>query len=96
MSSGYAYIMSNIARTTLYVGVTNDLNRGVWEHREGEGSNFTSKYNLCVLLFAEECPTLPDEIKREKQLKNWKREWKWDLIKTLNPELMDLYPTLRG
>ena len=96
MYSGYVYIMSNIARTTLYIGVTNDLNRRVWEHREGEGSKFTSKYNLSVLLYAEQCPTMPDAIKREKQLKNWKREWKWDLIKTLNPELIDLYPTLRG
>ena len=95
MYHGYVYIMSNIARTTLYIGVTNDIIRRVWEHKEGKGSNFTSKYKLTVLLYVEECPTLPDAIEREKQLKNWKREWKWELIKTLNPELVDLYPSLR-
>ena len=88
--------MSNIERTTLYIGVTSDLSRRVWEHKQGKGSVFTSKYNLTILLYAEEHSTVPDAIVREKQLKNWKREWKWDLIKSLNPELKDLYPTLRG
>ena len=96
MYNGYIYIMSNIARTTLYIGVTNDLSRRVWEHKQGEGSEFTSKYKLTVLLYAEEHPTIPDAIKREKQLKNWRSSWKWDLIKKLNPELKDLYPSLRG
>ncbi len=96
MYSGYVYIMTNIARTTLYVGVTNDLNQRVWNHKQGKGSEFTSKYKLTVLVYAEEHGTLPDAIEREKQLKNWKREWKWELIKKLNPDLVDLYPTLRG
>ena len=96
MYSGYVYIMSNIARTTLYVGVTNDLNKRVWDHKQGTGCEFTSKYKLTVLLYAEEHGTMPDAIKREKRLKAWRREWKWELIKKLNPDLVDLYPTLRG
>lgn len=96
MYNGYVYIMSNIARTTLYIGVTSNLNRRVWEHREGSGSTFTSKYQLKILLYAEELPTISDAIEREKQLKAWRSEWKWDLVKELNPELVDLYPSLRG
>lgn len=96
MSKGYVYIMTNIARTTLYVGVTNNISRRAWEHKQGNGSKFTSKYKLTILLYAEELDSISDAIAREKQLKNWKRSWKWDLIKSLNPKLVDLYPTLRG
>ncbi len=96
MRRGYIYIMSNIERTTLYIGVTNNISRRVWEHKEGNGSEFTSKYKLSILLYAEEYDSITDAIAREKQLKNWRRNWKWDLIKKLNPELVDLYPTLRS
>ncbi|WP_350203116.1 GIY-YIG nuclease family protein [Gracilimonas sp.] len=96
MTKAYVYILSNIARTTLYIGVTNNLNRRIWEHKQGEGSEFTAKYKCIILLYAEEHGTISDAIEREKQLKNWKRAWKWELIKTLNPDLADLYPTLRG
>jgi putative endonuclease len=96
MNNAYVYIMSNIARTTLYIGVTKNLTRRVWEHKQGEGSKFTAKYKCTILLYAEEQGTISDAIEREKQLKNWKRAWKLELIKTLNPEMVDLYPTLRG
>ncbi len=96
MSKAYVYIMTNIPRTVFYVGITTDLNRRVWEHKEGNGSTFTSKYNLTILLYAEEHQTIEVAIKREKLVKRWKREWKINLIKTINPELVDLYSTLRG
>jgi len=96
MNSAYVYIMSNIARTTFYIGVTKNLNRRVWQHKQGKGSRFTAKYNCIILLYAEEHGTISDAIEREKRLKNWKRAWKLDLIKTLNPAFVDLYPTLRG
>ncbi len=60
------------------------------EHSEGVGAKFTSKYNLIDLVYFEEFDNVNDAILREKQLKNWKREWKMNLIKMLNPELQDL------
>jgi putative endonuclease len=87
--------MTNIERTTLYIGVTNDISARVWDHKQGKGSGFTSKYKLTVLVYVEEHSTVPDAIMREKQLKRWHRDWKWNLIKILNPELVDLYQTLR-
>lgn len=82
--------MSNFKRNTLYIGVTNDLERRVLEHKVGIGSKFTSKYNLHNLLYFEELPTIQDSIDREKQLKNWHKDWKWNLIKEQNPDLEDL------
>jgi putative endonuclease len=96
MKCAYVYILTNIERTTLYIGVTSQLNQRVWQHKNGEGSDFTAKYNLTILIYAEEHGTISDAIEREKQLKQWKRIWKWDLIKKLNPDLVDLYPSLRG
>ena len=86
----YVYIMSNKWRTTLYVGVTSDLERRVLEHKRGEGSNFTAKYSLKDLIYFEEGNSIEDAIAREKQLKNWEREWKMELIRNMNPELNDL------
>lgn len=95
MSNGYVYILSNIERTTLYIGVTTNLNQRVWNHKQGKGSKFTSKYKLTILLYAEEFESISDAISREKQLKAWRKKWKWELIKKSNPELIDWYPTLR-
>ncbi len=96
MSKGYVYILSNIERTTLYIGVTKNLNQRIWQHKQGIGSKFTSKYKLTILLYAEEHQSITDAITREKQLKKWHKEWKWNLIKRENPELIDWYPLLRG
>tara|TARA_R110000868_G_scaffold304437_20_gene565371 strand:+ start:5642 stop:5932 length:291 start_codon:yes stop_codon:yes gene_type:complete len=96
MSKGYVYILSNIERTTLYIGVTSNLPQRIWQHKQGEGSKFTSKYKLTILLYSEEHQSITDAISREKQLKNWNSEWKWNLIKKENPELIDWYPLLRG
>lgn len=82
--------MSNKNLTTFYIGVTNDLERRVKEHKNGDGSEFTSKYKLTCLVYYEIISDIKTAIQREKQLKNWHRKWKIDLIKELNPEMLDL------
>ncbi|MGD0338449.1 MAG: GIY-YIG nuclease family protein [Bacteroidota bacterium] len=67
---GYVYIMSNYARTTFYIGVTNDLRRRVEEHKQGVGSKFTARYKLKYLVYYEEYSAMQWAIEREKQLKN--------------------------
>jgi putative endonuclease len=91
MKKGFIYIISNKKRTTIYVGVTNNLKRRITEHKEGIGSKFSGKYKLTDLLYYEEIPDIRNAICREKQLKNWHREWKINLIKSFNPDLKDLY-----
>lgn len=91
----YVYILGN-SRPTLYIGVTNDLVRRVWEHREGLADGFTKKYGLKKLLYFEQFSYVEDAIKREKQLKHWNREWKLNLIKETNSELKDLYSSIIG
>jgi len=90
MKQSFVYIMSNFERTTNYIGVTTNLERRVLEHKRGIGSKFTSKYTLKYLIYFEEIWDIQQEIDREKQLKNWNRDWKWDLIKKIKPELRDL------
>ncbi|WP_420386438.1 GIY-YIG nuclease family protein [Roseivirga sp.] len=87
---GSIYIMSNPSRTVLYIGVTSNLIARVIEHKTNNGSTFTKKYNCIDLLYHEEFSSIQEAIIREKQLKNWHREWKWNLIKAFNPSLNDL------
>ena len=87
---GFTYMLSNYKRTTLYIGVTNDIERRTLEHKIGVGAKFSSKYQLKYLLYFEEHTTIQDAIERDKRLKNWHKEWKWNLIKEDNPELLDL------
>ena len=87
---GFVYIMSNRYRTTLYIGVTRNLHRRMEQYRTGYGSEFCRRYHLTDLLYFEVCPTLADAIRREKQLKNWQLEWKYNLIRRVNPDLKDL------
>ena len=82
------YILSNFARTTFYVGVTNDLVNRILQHRSGE-SGFTNKYKCHYLMYYEDFSDVRNAIAREKQPKNWKREWKIDLIKKINPDFAD-------
>ncbi len=96
MQKGYVYFLTNFQRTALYIGVTSDLARRIWDHKQGKGSSFTRKYRLTILVYSEEFDTIPDAITREKQLKNWHRDWKWNLVKKHNPKLEDWYDTLRG
>ena len=90
MKEGFVYIISNKNRTTLYIGVTSDLRRRIKEHKMGKGSIFSSKYNLTDLLYFESIIGMQNAIDREKQLKRWHKDWKWNLIKEGNPDLNDL------
>jgi putative endonuclease len=87
---GWAYMMANRAYGVIYIGVTADIDKRVWEHRNGLGSKFCRRYGLDRLVFAEEFPTIDEAIAREKQLKNWRREWKVEAIEAANPEWRDL------
>ncbi len=84
------YILSNYARTTFYIGVTSDLKGRMIQHRNGEGGIFTSKYKCHYLMYYEDYNNITRAIEREKNLKNWHREWKINLIRKENPELLDL------
>ena len=90
MHSYYVYILSNYARTTFYIGVTSNLEVRVQEHKEGKGGVFTAKYKCHFLMWYEQYNDIRRAIEREKNLKNWHREWKINLIRELNPELKDL------
>ena len=85
----YVYIMTNRSRT-LYTGVTSNLERRVYEHKQRMGSKFTSKYNITQLAYYEECSDTREAIAREKQIKGWLRAKKIALIESVNPEWKDL------
>ncbi|MEM6721203.1 MAG: GIY-YIG nuclease family protein [Bacteroidota bacterium] len=87
MKKSYIYILTNKYRTTFYIGVTSDLKARLMQHASGIGSEFTRKYNLTDIVYFEEFLDINQAISREKQLKNWKRDWKIELIKKLNPTL---------
>ncbi len=94
MAGGWVYIMSNRRDGTLYVGVTSDLRRRAWEHRDGAIEGFTKEYGLKRLVYWEAHDRIEDAIHREKRLKKWSRAWKVRLIHGLNPEWDDLYDQL--
>ena len=85
----FVYILSNISRT-LYVGVTSDIERRIWEHRQKNRNSFTRDYNITMLVYFEEYARADDAIAREKQLKKWRREKKVWLIERENPQWLDL------
>ena len=89
MKNCYVYILSNKSKT-LYIGVTNDLQRRIYEHKHKLIDGFTKKYNLTSLVYFEIFNNMQDAIHREKQLKNWHREWKINLIESINPDWKDL------
>ena len=91
---GWVYIMTNKPRGTLYVGVTNNLPRRVWEHRESVVDGFTKSHSLKMLVYMEEHATMPLAIQREKNIKHWLRKWKIDMIEGLNPKWDDLFDQL--
>ena len=85
----YIYIMSNVSRT-LYLGVTNDLQRRIYEHKQKVGHGFTRRYNLTLLVYFEATPGILAAIAREKQIKGWLRAKKVSLIESANPKWLDL------
>ena len=92
MNQYYTYILANNSDTTLYIGVTNDLERRVAEHRSGTIPGFTQKYNCHKLVYFESFSVVEQAIAREKQLKKWSRAKKDALIDTQNMERKDLMP----
>jgi putative endonuclease len=90
MKKGFVYILSNYHRTTFYIGVTSNLVRRIEQHRYGQISSFANKYKLYDLVYYEVFDEIRNALVREKQLKNWHREWKLNLIKSINPDMKDL------
>ena len=87
----YIYILSNFKRNVIYVGVTNNLQKRVWEHKQNLVEGFSKKYKVHDLIYFETFSDPISAIKREKQIKSWSRGKKDELIKKLNPQLKDLY-----
>jgi len=94
MAGGWVYIVTNRPNGTLYIGVTSDLARRAWEHREGVAEGFTKRHGLKRLVYAERHEDIRDAIRREKRLKRWPRQWKINLIRQSNPDWRDLYRDL--
>jgi len=88
--------MANAPFGTLYIGVTSDPARRVYEHRTGTGSGFCKRYGLTKLVYCEEYPTIDEAIRREKMMKAWKRAWKTRTIEEANPNWDDLFQHLIG
>ncbi|MDR0741327.1 MAG: GIY-YIG nuclease family protein [Rickettsiales bacterium] len=90
----YVYILSSRRNGTLYIGFTGNLPQRIFEHKNHMLPGFTNKYNVDKLVYFERFENVKDAIKHEKRLKDWKRNWKKDLIEKYNPEWKDLYENL--
>lgn len=90
MNTYYVYILANKPNGTLYIGVTNDLERRIYEHRNKLVKGFTEKYDVNKLVYYEVSDNISTAIQREKQMKEWKRQWKVNLIKKSNPQWLDI------
>ncbi len=88
------YILASKRNGTLYIGVTSDLVKRIWEHRNNMVDGFTKRYNVHHLVWFERHETMESAIQREKRLKEWKRAWKLELIESTNPNWQDLYHTI--
>jgi len=89
--SSYVYILASGLNGTLYIGVTSDLIKRVWQHREGLADGFTKRYGIKSLVWYEVHSEIVEAIRREKQIKKWDRAWKIELIQKVNPGWRDLY-----
>lgn len=88
------YILASERNGTLYIGVTSDLVKRIWEHKSDLVDGFTKQYQVHQLVWYEPSESMESAIVREKQLKEWKRQWKLDLIEKTNPYWNDLYPAI--
>ncbi len=93
MKTYYVYILASKRNGTLYIGVTNDLLRRVYKHKNNLIEGFTSKYQVRQLVYYETTSEVTTALRREKQLRKWKRAWKTELIEKNNPQWIDLYET---
>ena len=87
----YVYIMASKKNGVLYIGVTSNLRKRVYQHKSGEYKGFSKKYKTEILVYYETCWDIKEAINKEKQLKKWKRAWKINLIEKENPDWKDLY-----
>lgn len=94
MKTYYVYITTNKKEGTLYIGVTSNILKRVYEHKNGLTEGFTKRYNLDKLVYFEQTNSVETAIKREKQLKSWKRDWKIELIQKNNNSWEDLWKNL--
>ncbi len=92
----YVYILASKRNGTLYTGSTDDLTRRAWEHREKVIPGFTAKYGVQLLVWYEQRETREAAFRRDRQIKEWKRAWKVELIERQNPAWADLYETLNS
>jgi putative endonuclease len=92
----YVYILASKKNGTLYIGVTSDLIKRIFEHKRGLVEGFTKRYNVDKLVYYEKTDSIEEAIRQEKRLKKWKRNWKIELIEKRNPEWNDLYYELIG
>jgi putative endonuclease len=90
----FVYILASRIGGALYIGITNDLVRRVWEHRSGAVEGFTKEYGISRLVYFEQFEEVENAIKREKRLRKWNRAWKIRLIEENNPNWDDLYPAI--
>jgi len=89
--SHFVYLLASRRRGTLYVGVTNDLLKRVWQHKQGLVEGFTKRYGIKTLVWYEQTDSIESAMTREKQIKKWNRDWKVELIEKNNPQWKDLY-----
>jgi putative endonuclease len=87
----FVYILASKPNGTLYIGVTSDLMRRIWEHKQGTVEGFTEKYDVNRLVYFEGYKDVHEALQREKRLKKWNRKWKLEIINKFNPEWNDLY-----
>jgi putative endonuclease len=94
MKSYFVYILASKKYGTMYIGVTSDLVKRIYEHKNNLVEGFTQKYSVHTLIYFEETSDIQAAISREKQLKKWNRKWKVELIEKTNPNWSDLYDSL--
>jgi len=93
---GYTYILASQKNGTLYIGITSELVKRIWQHKNNIADGFTRKYAVHRLVYFDVFEDISDAVSREKQLKRWHRQWKLNLIEQQNPDWRDLYPQLLG
>ena len=96
MNNYFVYILASKKNGTIYTGVTSDLIKRVYQHKSGLIKGFTEKYNVKLLVYYEIHGDIREAIKREKNIKAWKRKWKLELIEKMNPQWLDLYESITG
>ena len=96
MKGNWVYMMSNRYRGRLYVGTTGSLAHRILAHREGRGAEYVFEHRLFRLVWADQCGSMSEAITHEKRLKRWRREWKFALIETANPNCEDFFEHMNG